>query len=163
MYKQINIEEFKHYFIYDDGRVYNSKTKKFILGDINNCGYYRVYLYNGKIKQRFFRHRLVAEYFIPNPENKQFVNHKDGNKSNNSVNNLEWCTQSENEKHKFDVLNAKRTNKKIMIIFPNQDKKIFNSYQDGYNELKIPHTTFCRYVQNGYGVGKFKNYKFIKM
>lgn len=67
---------------------------------VNSNGYLRVSFKNPNGKQQeHFIHRLVAELFIPNPENKPCVNHKDGNKLNNSVSNLEWCTHSENEKH----------------------------------------------------------------
>lgn len=67
-------------------------------------GYDRVYLSkNGKMKQ-FILHRLVAIAFISNLENKEQVNHKDGNKQNNFVHNLEWVTRKENELHKRNVL-----------------------------------------------------------
>lgn len=63
----------------------------------DNNGYRRIDLYNGRgVAKRYFVHRLVAEAFIPNPNNYPQINHKDENKSNNSADNLEWCTVSYN-------------------------------------------------------------------
>lgn len=69
----------------------------------NNC-YPRVCLYKNNERIDLNIHRLAAEAFIPNPENKPCVNHKDGNKQNNCVVNLEWCTHRENKIHSIKVL-----------------------------------------------------------
>ena len=70
-----------------------------IMKPVNNQGYKALTLRKNKIRKTLKIHRLVAQAFIPNPENKPDVNHKDLNRSNNHVDNLEWCTRSENSIH----------------------------------------------------------------
>ncbi len=65
----------------------------------NKFGYLTIQLSKNDKKTHYGVHRIIALTFIENHENKPFVNHKDGNKANNHVDNLEWCTKSENEKH----------------------------------------------------------------
>lgn len=69
--------------------------------DIAPNGYYRVTLARSGKKKQVYLHRLVATHFIPNPENKPQVNHKDGDKLNNSIDNLEWVTAQENTIHAY--------------------------------------------------------------
>lgn len=86
------------YEITRDGKVINKQTGHTLAPQPNGKGYLRVSIG----KKLMFIHRLVAEKYIPNPENKPQVNHKDGNKLNNCVDNLEWVTNQENRNHAVD-------------------------------------------------------------
>ena len=81
---------------------YQHKGKTHVKPYINNKGYLCVNLYKDSKVHKFQVHRLLAIHFIPNPKNLNEVNHIDGNPLNNSLNNLEWCTHSENIKHAWD-------------------------------------------------------------
>lgn len=78
------------------------------LAERNHNGYRICYLYNNCKREKKRIHRLVAEAFIPNKNSLPVVNHIDGNKSNNKVDNLEWATRSENMQHAFDTGLIKR-------------------------------------------------------
>lgn len=97
---------------------------------------------NGKRYMKLV-HRLVAEAFLPNPENLPQINHKDGNKANNNVNNLEWCTCSENQFHAF-----KCNLKPQGINHPNSKLTL-----DDVNYIK----THYRKGKRGYGVYTLAN------
>jgi hypothetical protein len=97
------IKGYPKYEVSSKGLVRVSSSLKLL--KLSNVNGYRSVSLNQSGKVRSFRvHRLVAIAFIKNPSNKNIVNHKDGNKSNNKVENLEWSTSSENQKHKTDVL-----------------------------------------------------------
>lgn len=89
---------FENYVVSNLGKVKRNDIE--LTPYIDATKYSKVGLFNGNGKQKkFLLHRLVAESFISNPENKPEVNHIDGNKQNNCVSNLEWVTRSENVKH----------------------------------------------------------------
>lgn len=126
------------------GRVKNSLGR--LIQGTNGAGYTVIFLGIGN--KRYKVHRLVAELFLPNPEKKRCVNHKDGNKINNSVNNLEWVTHSENAQHAMDT-NLNKCSKQVKMV--NIDTKIETVYKnkkDACDKLKICNKTINKNIKD---------------
>lgn len=129
MWKKIilnNIET--NYSVSDKGEIRNDKTGRMLRPSIQQ-GYCHVGLtIDGKLK-RCRVHRLVANAFLSNPENKPYVNHIDGCRSNNNIENLEWCTPAENTQHAVKTGLMLPTREKKVIQYDLNGKKIqeFNS------------------------------------
>lgn len=100
------------YDINELGEIYSHKTNKILTGTIYNTGYKMVRLTIEGKKKGYAIHRLVAQTFIPNPDNLPVVNHKDGNKLNNHMNNLEWVSQSKNRQHAIQTKVSKLATEK---------------------------------------------------
>ena len=110
-----DVKDYEDYYEISDTGIIKSKDrmcvdslgrKRFRKGTILNPdiaanGYYRVTLAKNGKKKQVYLHRLIATHFIENPNNLPIVNHKDGNKLNNSLDNLEWCTVQENVIHAY--------------------------------------------------------------
>lgn len=117
------INDTTNYEISNSGRVRNIKTGRILKGRLSKSGYLQVNLTTKEtLKQKnYYIHRLVAIYFIENPENKREVNHKNGDKINNHVENLEWVTSSENQKHKHSILKKNKTSQRRIGKFDKND------------------------------------------
>ena len=110
MRKQIS--GYNNYYIYDNGDVLNISTNKILTRSIGENGYKYYRLSKDNNKTMFYAHRLVAEHFLENPNLLPIVNHKDGNKLNNQLSNLEWVSYSENTKHAHDNNLIKQVSKR---------------------------------------------------
>ena len=114
------IKGFENYYVNENGEVFNNKYNKMrkLKPYKKTDGYLLVDLrFNGKRSVKRV-HRLVVENYLPNPNNYTDVNHKDGDKSNNELSNLEWCSRSQNLHHAYDneLKSNKLTRKKRIEI-----------------------------------------------
>jgi hypothetical protein len=111
-----------------NGRFWESKKKSPF---VHKAGYYEVTLYDkNNEKKHFFVHRLLAIVYIPNPFNYPCVNHKDGNRQNNNLNNLEWCTIMYNTQS----INTSRNFGTIVLTKSNTYKTQYNSNGKTYRK-----------------------------
>ncbi len=103
------------YVVYSDGRVYSTFKNKFLKPYVSSNGYERLRLYSENGWESHTMHRLVATLFLGKPEGKNQVNHKNGIKTDNRVENLEWCTGSENQKHSWAMGLIKSAYAKVVL------------------------------------------------
>ena len=149
IWKEINGFE-KLYMVSNTGKVKRvDKNKKLKLYTNKNNGYIYVNL-SGNGKNKVLRvHKIVAEAFIPNKNKYKVINHKDGNKQNNRVDNLEWCTQKQNINHAKNILKIDfskgiekmhEKNKKKII---RNDGKIYKSIKEAKKDLGNMNAHIC--------------------
>lgn len=141
----------EYYEINNYGEVRNKKSKNILIGNKNSSGYMRVCLYNKNRKFRFFRHIMVAKLFLDNPKNFKEVNHIDGNKENNNMNNLEFCDRKHNEReaHRIGI----KEYKPFIVNFNTGECKKYEFAIDSAIEINVTKRTVLNYLQ-----GKSKGY-----
>lgn len=129
------IKEYPRYSVSDNGRVKNNVSGQIISQRKSTNGYMRVNVRSGFEKYErpttLSVHRLVAEYFVPKISGKEYVNHKDCDKTNNCASNLEWCTSKENSIHAYqskehyrdkcnaNIVKAQNCCKKKIVVYKN--------------------------------------------
>ncbi len=139
---------FENYAVNENGIVVNIITNHIKSPCNNNMGYLYVDLYKHNERRRKYIHRLVADTFIPNPQNKPYINHIDGNPHNNYVENLEWCTPLENVEHaskiictmkQYELANVKRKRAVKQIDFESGKLlNVFTSINEASKATGIP-------------------------
>jgi len=166
------------YSVNEYGDIYSHKSKIILKVSYTFDGYKKLLLYKNGVRKTFRINRLVAEAFIPNLENKPQVNHKDGNKNNNHVSNLEWVTNQENvihayknglakmtesTKNKISKNNAKARSKKVACIDITTNKVIkeYLSATDGAKDVKGTVQNITKICRTGKGTCKGFKWAYI--
>lgn len=158
------------YQVSNTGLVKNKKREKVLALEPSNCIYLRVHLWKNGVGKHYLVHRLVAEAFIDNPNNLPQVNHKDEDKTNNNVDNLEWCTVEYNHNYGTVIERIKTTqqndkNKSKVILQYTLDGQFVAEYpsikeasrQTGLDDGNISHC--CRRKKKTLGgyIWRYKN------
>lgn len=145
-----------NYYVTDDGRIWSERTQKYLSAQYDKNGYVKVQMRSTDNKShRYSVHRLVLENFKPvQGMDKLQVNHKDGNKLNNSLNNLEWTTCKENINHTIEN-NLRATINGSAKITPEQVIEIYRRSWNGETNIKLGK----EFGINPDQVGRIKNKK----
>ena len=132
------------YAVTEDGRVWSYRSNKFMTPAQNN-GYLFVNLYKEHKLKKAYIHRLVAEAYLPNPNNYLEVNHVDENKDNNALSNLEWCTRQYN--NSYGTRNeriSKALGKSVLCV---ELDRVFRSVTEAAKQLNINRSNIFRAIR----------------
>lgn len=114
------IFDYPNYYLTTDGQVWSKYSKKFLTQSLHKDGYLYVSLNKEGIRKTFAVHRLMALTFLPNPNNYIVINHKNENKQDNRIDNLEWCNQIYNINYGTSLIKrSKSQGKKVRCIETN--------------------------------------------
>ena len=142
------------YQISNQGNIISCRNHQYLKPIIDNYGYCHVALYKNKQKTTYKIHRLVAITFIENPNNYPIINHKDENRTNNCVENLEWCTYKYNNEYndrhkKYAYKTAKKLGHTIYQYDINHNLiGTFPSIIELSRQLNLPRTSVTRHLNN---------------
>lgn len=162
----MRFEIIKHspdYIIFENGSILNCITDRFLVIK-NGAGFYKTVRLRKDGKPKTYKlHRLLAEAFLFKPEGKNYVNHKDGNKLNNDLSNLEWCTHQENMMHAYKMGLLYISDKNIKAATEAKFKPVVNlengvfyeSIKEAAQYLGVCHKTFAYRLKSG----KYSNLK----
>lgn len=153
------IPGYEDYLINENGQVYSKKRNKLLSPFYNRRGYLRVNLYRNKKRKFFSIHRLVAMTFLNNSNNLPQVNHIDGNKLNNNISNLEWCTNFQNNKHAWDNGLKENTRESLVRHLDDNLKELFDDIFK--NQLKQKDISKKYNLKSSY-VSNIKNKRKLK-
>ena len=132
----MKIKGYPNYLIYNNGQIYSKNTNQYLRPPIVN-GYYIVNLSHNNVRAMYRVHRLIAQHFCENPDNKPIVNHIDGNKLNNHYANLEWVTHSENSRHANVLGLNKRIRRVCQYTIKGKYLRTFNNCREAAEFLKL--------------------------
>ena len=156
------IKNFENYAITDDGKVisYKYKTPRIMKTWFQKSGYENIKLCKNNQTYHFLIHRLVAEAFIPNPDNLPEVNHKNKNRQDNRVENLEWCSRNDNLYDSYSTLSPVRNHIRCILYSPKNEKiKEFHSIKEASEYASQKYGTSISGMIRNY---KSKGYKVVK-
>jgi hypothetical protein len=131
----VDIKDYEGFYkVSNTGKVFSCRRQKYLLPKSDKDGYKEVCLCVGEVRKYKRVHRLVAEAFIPNEEYLPIINHKDGDKTNNHVSNLEWTTNYGNVIHGF---NTNIEGKTLSSLSKEEMLLIVDMYRSGYKHYEI--------------------------
>lgn len=157
------IEGFEHYAVSNHGNIKNLKTGRIRKPGNQSVGYQQVLLSDNCRTKIFYIHRLVCKAFHPNPENKKFVNHIDGNKTNNAAYNLEWVNGSENMRHAVRTGLRPGRDVSVKVIDPEGKERLFCTMKEVSFFMGFNHCWTSENFRRKGNSFKYRNFYFEKL